>query len=691
MPSPVSVESRISRWCSAGSTIPTARPGRPLSRLVESLSDSLSDSDRERALSALSACVKQFGQGLNAIYRVGGSAAIEALVADSDVKLETLGPALLTDAPEVLVEVWADPQGRQSVLGAVLGALESDDWEIRQKAADWLGQNAERIPPAQHDKVVSALEARLHSDDDEDVRESAEKALSKVREHLRTNQIRPREERLQSGDQDAQVEAIRALVNMGTREALRTVIRQWREWIMTGANQPMVENVAEEIHALPLAVPLLVDEVAQVRADSVAAERGDEGERGKLRFRRRLARQLADMSDPRRFAEDAQKQARAIQEELNKYAVPVVARRLPEEDDLEVRENFARTLGNVGGHQAVDALAHAVVAEERTRARRQELLATYYLEPSKAREEEAATILKEAVKEAKRTLRLLQGINIVVIAVGLLVLLVGLFVSFNSEELSARVAGVLVSLGGLSGVIVQLIRSPLERIQNAMGRLVQVETAFTSFIWELNLNGTYIQSQYVARGRLEDAEIAQTAGRIEDAMRATMHLVAAYTDEGKRQMPRIHALFPAAGEPGTTLTVDGEYLHAAGQRSKARGMIAVNHVPMKAPVLSWDEHEVTFVLPSTLEGGTAWVSLLAGGVETNALPFVVWKSPGPQQPAHPAPTTAASNGALQAGVAAPLGTLAQQPGEAPTTGSILDGEVEAGVVTSGAKDPAEER
>jgi hypothetical protein len=69
-----------------------------------------------------------------------------------------------------------------------------------------------------------------------------------------------------------------------------------------------------------------------------------------------------------------------------------------------------------------------------------------------------------------------------------------------------------------------------------MANLVQVETAFTSFIWELNLNGTYIQSKYVAKGESHDEDIKQTVDRIEGAMNLAMILVAVYTEEGQRYL-----------------------------------------------------------------------------------------------------------------------------------------------------------
>jgi hypothetical protein len=363
---------------------------------------------------------------------------------------------------------------------------------------------------------------------------------------------------------------------------------------------------------------------------SVAREQAS----AQLAVQRRIAKQLADMSDSRFFdgKPKTEKIHGEIKEQLKIHAVPVLARRLPEEPDFEIRESLAWVLGATGDDRAIEAVARAVGGEERTRKSRQDLLSKYYLEPSRARSEEAAQILKSAVAEAKSTLRILQRLNIAVFAVGLLVLAFGLYTSIQGQDIAARVTGGLASIGGLAGVIVQLIRDPIDRIQNAMANLVQIETAFTSFIWELNLNGTYIQSLYVADGRLTDDAIKETIGRIEGAMHLAMNLVAVYTEEGgQRVVTRINKLSPAVGKLGSAITISGQHLCGdSSQKREQRGVIAINHTPVEVSNLSWNEHEIKFKLPETLdhlgsETGVLWVSLFVDGLETNALPFHLLK------------------------------------------------------------------
>jgi HEAT repeat protein len=353
--------------------------------------------------------------------------------------------------------------------------------------------------------------------------------------------------------------------------------------------------------------------------------------------RERVALQLADMSDLRYFTDDQSETYLRMQGELELHALPMLTRALAAEDtdqdNTTIREAAARALGNIGGREAVESLTRAVIGEERTRQRRQELLAEYYLEPSKTRSEEAATILRGAVKSAERTLRILQILNIALFCVGLTALAAGIAIGLATDDQATRVAAAFAGLGGLAGIVVELVRNPLVQIQRAMTRLVQLETAFTSFIWELNLNGTYIQSQYVARGVLSDEEIATTVGRIESAMTLAMDLVATHTQErDAAARPILHAATPVAGSAGSTIILRGEGLRGMGDvRRKARSLVAIDHVPLAVELSTWSDREVRFVLTdqqlvATESSRQVWFSLIVDGRETNAVPFTLLPS-----------------------------------------------------------------
>lgn len=347
--------------------------------------------------------------------------------------------------------------------------------------------------------------------------------------------------------------------------------------------------------------------------------------------KRRVAKHLKETSDKERFFEADESAFTPVRRQLEMHAVPALGRRLITEVDVETRDSMARVLGNVGDKSAVDALARAVSGEEQTRKERRDTLARYYLEPSMKWSDQAATLLVEAVAEAKGTLRVLQRLNLVYAAIGLCFLAAGLYLLLFSTDAQLRFAGGSVSIASFFGLVVAFVREPLDRIQQAMNRLVQLETAFTSFIWELNLNGTFIQSQYVARGRLESAEIAETVERVESAMRLSMELVSTYGDTGRsRTVPFIDTVLPATlGDKDTQLLVKGAWLSGGSSsgRKPQTAVVYLNHEPWPVDVVSWGDGEVRLRVRrgavSAFEPGdgvtVGWLSLVVSGRETNAL------------------------------------------------------------------------
>ncbi len=377
-------------------------------------------------------------------------------------------------------------------------------------------------------------------------------------------------------------------------------------------------------------------------------------ERRELLARRRIALQLAEMSSPRFFESGEYKEGTGnptysgIKSELRTHAVPYLAHKLPEEPDLRVREHMARTLANVGELEAVDALALAIVAEDRTKANRQEVLAEYYLEPSKRRSEQAAKILTGAVGEAKHTMWLIQVLSVATFTLGVVIVAGGLYVALSGRS-TDQFLGLFAAIGGIAGIIALLIKGPLNDIQNSVANLVQLETAFTNFIWELNLNSTYIQSQYVQEGIIANDVVAATVDRMESAMSTALKVIALYTEEGREQVfAHLNSLSPGSGAPGTEIKVFGQYLKKVdeGEKRDSKGklvvggklmvegklMVALNHIRIDADITSWDKDQVTFKLPAgrlpglEIETGLIWISLIVYGVETNAVPFEVTKT-----------------------------------------------------------------
>jgi hypothetical protein len=412
------------------------------------------------------------------------------------------------------------------------------------------------------------------------------------------------------------------LVRVKGTDPLAAIDRQrLQRWL-----EPIAAKVGISSSAVVAAEDIDQDSLIQCINQEVERRRADREQV----VRRRLARHLSEMSEERFFKEDSN--FAEVKEQLRRHAIQLLGRWLIDEEDVEVRESMARTLGNVGEPEAVNALARAVAGEERTRASRKNLLEQYYLQPSKAQSDQASKILKESVEEAKKTLRILQVLNFVFAGVGLTFLTVGLAMLFYSNDPQLQFAGGAISVTAFFGLVLQVIREPLDRIQLAMNRLVQVEAAFTSFIWELNLNGTYIQSQYVARGVLESQEIADTVDRIESAMRLSMDLVATYADDSrKRVAPTITSILPGAISGGRMVHIKGEWLSGGRSTRGGRGAgVHLNHVPIQVETVTWSDREVQIRLPDDVArlagvtdgaAGTAWLSLAVDGQETNAVPL----------------------------------------------------------------------
>ncbi len=589
---------------------------------------------------------------------------------------------LMRSAREASKKIWNAgwKSQRQAVYEQVLKIVQDkrsrrDGWEFTQAAinllADKTGELVQDYDMAE--KVADALdEIRVDPSLRDDLVDSANRAMFAFWDALHKQYpLETMKKKFDHEDENEKIRTIRKLANentLGSREGVNYLVEKWVEWIYLDQEPRLVELTAEQIRSNEHAVLSLVEQFVKNVDETLpegprgllaalpgrsnratAADRELDREK-RLRVRQRIARQLGDMSDPRYFELSQSQIYSEILQELKDHAVPVLVRRLPEEKDVEILENMARALLYTQEREAIDALAKEVIGEERTRRARQDLLATYYLEPSKARSDQAADILKRAIQESKRTLRILQVLNIAVVLVGLAVLFYGLYFSFMGDDNVQRITGGLAAIGGLGGVVYQLVRDPLNRIQNANSNLVQMETAFTSFIWELNLNGTFIQSSYVNNGELSKADIDGTVWRIEQATMKTMDLVSIYTEEGKQRLvTRLNRLEPAAGKAGSTeITVHGQHLQgdsrqktesasamgdrpalsaSPGGKRRPAGMVAINHIPLAGDGVVWDQDSVRFTLPAELHGEpfqeTIWVSLFVDGMETNALPFQV--------------------------------------------------------------------
>jgi len=507
--------------------------------LITSISSSLDLAWQASIRDTLWKIVQIYGQGFGGYCRLAGQdEALSRLVNDPAIAQEFVGALLLADAPrEMIKRCLVDNE--YVCMSYIFEALVHPDWNVRVVAVDWIGDNAANLPQYLYEQSIESLERRVRQDRNLEVQTTAEKALARLI-HTRRQDRLVRQGKLvkmirdESIDEETRAKALESLARTGSREAMAAVIQFWLQWIREPGGSMLVDLAADLIRKSRYAVLPLLNRLVQRPALLTDAESSicdassqDQSEQ------RRIVGLLAEMSDERFFNGDTSLHG-IILAELHSHAIPVLARRLPNESDIETREGIARVLAWVGGREAVAAVTRAIGSEERTRRFRQELLENYYLDPSKKRGEQASEILQGAVAESKRTLRVLQGLNVMVFVVGLVIIGIGLAAALTGEDTSSRVVGLLAALGTLGGLIVQLIYNPLDRIQTSVARLVQLETAFTSFIWELNLNSTYIQSLYVANGRLSDASIAKTVERMEHAMMLTVKAVQITEDAGQQ-------------------------------------------------------------------------------------------------------------------------------------------------------------
>jgi HEAT repeat protein len=397
-------------------------------------------------VTGLSQSFKKQGLGFSLLQKLGGPAISEQLLNDKQISPEIVGQTLLTEAQEVLTRKWNED--KPSVLPVILATLTSRNWPVMTAALTWLKDRAGEIPHGAHDNVVEALtrlqNPRIHPE----VRNIAEAALIQLRQQERDIKTTPFIDVIRgSGKEDAKIEAIARLVEMGTRDALRALVNEWVQWIVRG-EKALVEVTADVMRATPIAVQPLVDQLlhgwqpdtefkSEIRAQLMPIEIRDvlqrvyDGSRfesiaekelvnewlltiesssekiidlkkaaslnkwpaerltkevidilvakeiqsrgQKVQFR--ITKQLADMSDPKFFEEDATSNHKRIRDELKRHAVPVLGRRLPKEENVEIRESMAQALGYIGGRESIDALSRAVAGEERLRTSRQELLA----------------------------------------------------------------------------------------------------------------------------------------------------------------------------------------------------------------------------------------------------------------------------------------------------------------------------
>lgn len=309
---------------------------------------------------------------------------------------------------------------------------------------------------------------------------------------------------IEQGDSEKKYNTVGEIVACNSPLALELLLQKWADWISEDKEPFLVKQIVKIVRDQKLAVVPLLTLLSNL-------------ENRNLKVKTTIVRLLSEMSE-HKFFEYEYKKYFEIKKELSYHALPILGQLLHNETNAQIIQLLTVTLSNIGGMMASHILA------DRARKDRQELLTKYYLEPSMAQSEQATRILQSTVKTAKITLMLQQGLSVITYGLGLGLLAWALNTSLKSENKAQSITAALAGIGGLSGVCVQFVNKPLDRIQNTMANLVQAETAFTSYIWELNLNSTFIQSQYMDNGILSNDQIENTVERIDNVTKMTMQL-----------------------------------------------------------------------------------------------------------------------------------------------------------------------
>ena len=451
---------------------------------------------------------------------------------------------------------------------------------------------------------------------------------------------------------------VKQLIESDIPEALSVLTNQWAKWIAIDFRPTLQESAAREIAKtkrlwIPLVDKLVngldfKDDDLDVKDQityNVAYEAGEPRkildsawhseqpldelyakykkeldpilENAELKLRIRTSQLLVEMS--RDWKDNSNPNTLSEINEYGVYAITPLARLLENEGDLKLRENLAQVLANIGTPEAIESIVNAVSGE----TRRHNTLDKYYLEPSRERSRELEVILNSFINEAKKTLTIAQRMNLILFILGILVLAAGLLGGIFVENLGIRLASVTAAIGGVAGVIVYLVKEPLKNIQNALSDMTQTEAAFTGFIRELDLNDTYIQSQYLSRGVLSEHDIEETFQRIEQARSSTMEIIETYLDD--TSICNIESISPTTGKVGDEITIIGRFIHLGFFGKSKKIKITVNHNPISAEISSADNSKIVFKLPHNLGGikgsTNIWIGVIIDGLETNNLNY----------------------------------------------------------------------
>jgi hypothetical protein len=451
-------------------------------------------------------------------------------------------------------------------------------------------------------------------------------------------------------------ESIDKLVEIGSEDAMRVLVNHWVRWIAVRNSITLANMTEKKIRAQEVSVRPLVERLENtfderiINSDpelwnTIIWEVAIDEKENRVEVDKNFSTSTMGIYE-QKYKEKINLKWRNRQLEVRKQIshllvemsltmspekwesyLPQLTRLLTNETNQDLRGGIAQIFGNIRSNNSIAAMINALSGQDQ----RSGILDKYYLQPSQHRSEAAAKTLSDVSDRAKDTLKVTQILNIVVFGIGVVVLAAGLVGGIFIDNIGARFASVIAGLGGLTGVIFYLIKDPLNRIQNAMSNLAQIETAFNTYIWEMNLSDTFIQSQYLANGILTEDEIAQTARRIEGVSCSTLNQIEIFTELGKEnQCGQIMNIYPPVGQAGTEVTIKGQFNLLKGEKNARGQIIAFNHKQKLADLTSNDikADEIKFTLPDNIISSdtpetVVWVSIVTDSGLTNPYPLQI--------------------------------------------------------------------
>jgi hypothetical protein len=118
----------------------------------------------------------------------------------------------------------------------------------------------------------------------------------------------------------------------------------------------------------------------------------------------------------------------------------------------------------------------------------------------------------------------------VLLAVGLTILILGLWALFNAANTTGGAVSISIGIVVASSIIVMLLfyRNPLDRIRRSAAGFVQVNVAFLGYIRQIHQIDLVFKQMFIADDKLDPVQVSATIEQIRNAVEHTVEEVKAY-------------------------------------------------------------------------------------------------------------------------------------------------------------------